>query len=87
MGKAAGTDGRHEGLGGVEGMRMKLRGDAARGVLSLLLFAVWVILVVGPWAVLTLAVGTMFGKVAGAVFGATSAFCAVLAYALVKSAE
>lgn len=64
---------------------MAFRGDAARGILSVLLFWFLLVVTVGWWLVLTLAVSVVAGDTAAIVFAAVSALSVTVGYGLVRA--
>lgn len=64
---------------------MAFRGNAARGILSVLLFGFLLVVTVGLWLVLTLAVSVVAGDTAAIVFAAVSALSVTVGYGLVRA--
>lgn len=64
---------------------MAFRGDAARGILLVLLFGFLLVVTVGWWLVLTLAVSVVAGDTAAIVFAAVSALSVTVGYGLVRA--
>lgn len=64
---------------------MAFRGDAARDFLSVLFFGFLLVVTVGWWLVLTLAVSMVVGDTAAIVFAAVSALSVTVGYGLVRA--
>lgn len=64
---------------------MVFRGNAARDFLSVLFFGFLLVVTVGWWLVLTLAVSMVAGDTAAIVFAAVSALSVTVGYGLVRA--
>ena len=65
---------------------MRLTGDDALTLATLLFFALLVVLVAGWWLILTLAFCAVAGDFWGRVFGAVTAVCLLLGFVLMRAA-